>query len=250
MENGWIKLYRKIIDSSIFQDEHALQLWIYILVSVNHKEKKILFNKEEIIIKPGSGIFGLNQIVSDLKNLTNIKKSKFKKFKTIYYRKLKLLEKLGKLKLQPTNKFTIISVVKWVDYQTIETQVKLKRNSSETPVKTNKNEEECNKNEKEGLFEYLIRKIKTENLSHFKDKIIEFYKYRMNKPKAKQYKTEKGVDGLFRNMLLSKEKWGDLTTCLDIAMENDWQTPDPSYYKPDHFKGRCKTKEEILKEYR
>lgn len=150
MDNGWVKLYRKIKDSSIFQDEYTLQLWIYILVSVNHKKKKFLFNNEEMVINPGSGIFGMNQIVSDLKNLNNPNKPKFKKFKTIYYRKLKLLEKLGKVKLQPTNKFTVITVVRWDDHQQIETQVKLKRNSSETQVKTNKNVNNENKKE---LFE-------------------------------------------------------------------------------------------------
>jgi hypothetical protein len=149
MENGWIKTYRKIVYNPIFKDEHLLQLWMYILLSVNHKKTKIIFNKKEIVLMPGSGVFGLNQIVSDLKNLNNPKNSKFKKYKTIYYRKLKILEKLGNVKLQTTSKFTIISVVKWGEYQQDETQVKLKWNSSETQVKTNKNEKKEKKEKKE-----------------------------------------------------------------------------------------------------
>jgi hypothetical protein len=147
MDNTWLKLFRKLGESSIFEDEYLLQLWIHILISVNYKKKKLIFNGKEIIVLPGSGIFGLNQIVTDIKKITNQKTKKFKKFKTIYYRKLKILEKLRKVKLQPTNKFTIISIVKWEQYQQNETQVKLNCNSSETQVKTNKKVKKVKKEE-------------------------------------------------------------------------------------------------------
>jgi len=147
MDNTWLKLFRKLGESSIFEDEYLLQLWIHVLISVNYKKKKLIFNGKEIIVLPGSGIFGLNQIVTDIKKITNQKTKKFKKFKTIYYRKLKILEKLRKVKLQPTNKFTIISIVKWEQYQQNETQVKLNCNSSETQVKTNKKVKKVKKEE-------------------------------------------------------------------------------------------------------
>lgn len=146
MELGWIKLHRKILDSVVYQDSHLLQLWVYILLKVNSRPKKFLFNQKEMILEPGQGIFGLNQIVKDLTKLRDEDRANFKKFKTTYYRRLKLLEKLGKVKLQPTNQFTIITVTYWQQYQQSETPVKLQRNSSETPVKTNKKY----KNEKKG----------------------------------------------------------------------------------------------------
>lgn len=43
------------------------------------------------------------------------------------------------LQLQPTNRFTIVTVSSWDRYQSDVTPVKLQRNSSVTPVKTNKN---------------------------------------------------------------------------------------------------------------
>ena len=75
---GWIKLHRKILDSTVYTsgDAHLFQLWIYILLKVNHKKSRFLFNGEEITIKPGSGVFGLNQIVKDLTGLKNENKTK------------------------------------------------------------------------------------------------------------------------------------------------------------------------------
>lgn len=106
------------------------------------------------------------------------------------------------------------------------------------------------KGNKDTLLEFLKQKIKSENLSLFKDRIIEFYKYRMDKPKAKQYKSEKGINGLFRDIQLCKEKWGGINTCLEISMERDWLTPDVSYFKPEDFKNRGESSQEILERYK
>ena len=43
--NGWIMLYRKLIDNPIFLKPELLQLWVYCLLKANHKENKIIFNK-------------------------------------------------------------------------------------------------------------------------------------------------------------------------------------------------------------
>lgn len=98
---GWIKLHRKLIDSSIFTsgDSFLLQLWIYILLKANHSDKKIIFNEKELTIQRGSGIFGLNQIVKDLTKYKRENSKVFKKMKTLYYRKLLLLKNIGNLKL-------------------------------------------------------------------------------------------------------------------------------------------------------
>ena len=143
MDNGYIKLHRKLLENPIVLsgDCYLLQLWIYILLKVNHCDNSFLFNGEEITIHKGEGVFGLNQMVRDLAKVNDERCPKFRKFKTIYYRRLKILEKLQNVKLKPTNKYTIISIINWDRYQENETQLKLKRNSTETQLKTNKNEE-------------------------------------------------------------------------------------------------------------
>jgi len=156
---GWIKLHRKMLDNPIMTsgDSYLLQLWIHLLLSVNAIEKRFLFNGDEMLLRPGQGIFGLNQIVKDCTIYKDDTTTNFKRCKTIYYRRLKILEKLGNVKLQPTNKFTVITITNWNIYQSNETQAKLQRNSSETPVLTNKNNKN-NKNEEKRIISKDITK--------------------------------------------------------------------------------------------
>jgi len=77
---------------------------------------------------------------------------------------------------------------------------------------------------------YLESKL-TNGFKPYKEKIIEFYNYRMNKPKAKQYQTEVGINGLFRDITACQKQNLPINTCLDIAMEKNWQAPLPKYYK-------------------
>lgn len=95
----------------------------------------------------GQGIFGLNQIVRDLSGLKNENGKKFKSNKIRQYRRLILLEKLQSLKLKPTNRFTVITVLNWDQYQSIVTPMKLSRNTAVTQMLTNKNVKN-DKNEK------------------------------------------------------------------------------------------------------
>jgi hypothetical protein len=190
-DNGWIKLHRKMLENPICnsQDSYLIQLWLHILLSVNHKEKRFLFNGKEMIVEAGQGIFGLNQITKDLTGIKKDKSKSFSKMKTLYYRKLKILENLGNLKLQPNNKFTLITVINWHKYQnkecSIETQVNLQRNSSETQVKTNKND----KNDKNMLIKLYYNLINGET-----------------RPNAKTPTTADKVKCEIKKVILIKEK--------------------------------------------
>lgn len=219
---GWIKLHRKILDNPIFtsKDSFLIQLWLYILLSVNHKPKRLLFNKKEMVIESGQGIFGLNQIVKDCTNLKKEDSSKFKKYKTIYYRRLKILQNLGNVKLNPTNKFTLITVINWDKYQGIETQVKLKRNSSETQVKTNKNDKNIKNVKKEVLFEtfwnkYPNKKAKKKALQVwdkllFEEGLFEKIINALERFKfSKEWKEKNGTFIPYPATWLNQERWKD-----------------------------------------
>jgi len=73
------------------------------------------------------------------------------------------------------------------------------------------------------------------DLKQFSPKIIEFYKYRQQKPKAKKYKTEVGINGLFRDLANCLSAGYNVNICIDIAMERDWLTPSVDYFKPELF---------------
>jgi len=161
MDTGWIKLHRKILENPIFtsNDSYLIHLWIYILLSVNHKEKKVLFNQKEFVIKKGSGIFGLNQMVKDLTIYKKENSKNFKRMKSIYYRRLKTLALLKNIELKTTNKFTIITVIQWNKYQ----QTELKRNSSGTQTELKRKTKITNKNEEKEKNDNNDKKITKDN---------------------------------------------------------------------------------------
>jgi len=37
--NGWVKLYRKLMESAVWQDEGLCHLWVCCLLLANHAEK-------------------------------------------------------------------------------------------------------------------------------------------------------------------------------------------------------------------
>lgn len=115
---------------------------------------------------------------------------------------------------------------------------------SEEPKKENTPIVPEKKTQQLNFKDYLQEKIIENNFIGSKDKIFEFYKYRMEKAKAKQYKTEKGLNGLFRDLNGCRSAGLIVTDCLEIAMEKNWQTPDPSYFKNGNSMPRAANRSE------
>ena len=144
MNNGWIKIHRKIRDNCIYKDSHLLHLFIHCLLKANHKINTFLFNKQEITIERGQFVTGRLELAKEL-NMNS----------SLVYRKLKILENIGIVNIKTNNKFSIVTVLKYNTYQDVittseqqnEQQVNNKRTTSEQQVNTNKNNKKEN-NEK------------------------------------------------------------------------------------------------------
>lgn len=142
--NGWIKLYRKICDNIIWQNEKALKIWIWCLLKANHKGKEVLIGRQKIKIRPGQFVFGSNKATQEL----NISKS------TIHYWISFLIsERYIERKIFP--KYSIITILNWNKYQGVERKTDDKLDTNETqssPIKeTNKNVKNDN-NEKNNIY--------------------------------------------------------------------------------------------------
>jgi len=137
MHRGYIKIHRKIQDSFIYKDSFALHLWIHLILEANHKDREFIFNNKKQVCKRGQLLTGLNSLACE----TKINRSKVNRL-------LKMFKNETLIETQKTNRFTIITVLKYGQYQIVngksetqnETPVKLQRNSSETPVKPNNND--------------------------------------------------------------------------------------------------------------
>lgn len=151
MNNGWIKLHRKIEDSQVFADPNLLKLWVLCLLSANHKEG--WFDVDGIIepiqIVAGqfiTGRFSLHKAYYPRKKKQNVSA-------LTLWRWLEKLEKIGNLKIESNNKYSIVTIMNWDTYQNAvarpeqqpEQQLNNSRTTDEQQLNTNKNEENVKK---------------------------------------------------------------------------------------------------------
>lgn len=102
MLNGWIKLHRKLLDNGVFFDAELLKVFIWCILKANRKPKEVNGTK----LKTGQFITGRISASEEL----HIKPS------TVYNR-LQRLQRMGYINVKSTNKFSIISVLKYGQYQ-------------------------------------------------------------------------------------------------------------------------------------
>ena len=65
MNGGWIKIYRKIQEHWIWKSKEAFDkrsAWIDLLLLVNHKEEKVQFDNDFIIVERGQIITSLEKL--------------------------------------------------------------------------------------------------------------------------------------------------------------------------------------------
>jgi hypothetical protein len=143
---GWIRLYRKIIDSAVFQDAGLFKLWILSLLRANHRDNWVKIDGllKPIEVKRGQFITGR----FSLHDAFYPKKSETDKSPYTIWRWLETLQSLGYLHIKTSNKFTLITIVNYEKYQSDvsenaqqnEQQVSSRRAAGEQHVSTNKND--------------------------------------------------------------------------------------------------------------
>lgn len=147
--DGWLKLYRSILDSAVFQDAEVLKVWIWLLCNVAFEQHDTICYGKVIHLKPGQIATGRKKIAQ----CTDLNENKV-------YRALTALKSLGNIEIKSTNKYSIITVVNWDKYQ--DENGKRTSNEQQTNSKTTTDEQQDNskttqhKNGKNGKKEKKI----------------------------------------------------------------------------------------------
>ena len=131
--DGWLKLYRSILDSAVFQDAEVLKVWIWLLCNVAFEQHDTICYGKVIHLKPGQIATGRKKIAQ----CTDLNENKV-------YRALTALKSLGNIEIKSTNKYSIITVVNWDKYQ----DENGKRTSSEQQTNSKTTTEEHQSNSK------------------------------------------------------------------------------------------------------
>lgn len=138
---GYVKLYRSLGESEIFQNEKLLKVFIWCLLKATHKEREQRVGRQKVELQEGQFVFGRNTASIEL----NMAPSTLWDY-------MKLLEERHTINIKSNNKFSIITVEKWAMYQCKEeiTDIKVdkKQTSNKQQMDTNKNV----KNDKNNIY--------------------------------------------------------------------------------------------------
>ncbi len=140
---GWIALYRTIQDHYLWDDKpfNRGAAWIDMLLLANHQDNKFLLGNKFVEVERGSFI------TSELKLMERWgwSKTKVRAF-------LKILENDSMIVKKTDRKKTTITIVKYSDYQDLQTTEELQKNYRKTtkrPQKNTNNNENNDNNEEQ-----------------------------------------------------------------------------------------------------
>lgn len=137
MHRGYIKLWRKMQEKGWYKNPKHAHLWVHILLKANHIANEFMWNGEMIAIEEGQFLTGRKELSKE----TGIAESTIEKI-------LKVFEKEHQIEQQKTNKFRIISVINWKEYQKDGQKKEQQSDNGRTPKEQRKNTNKNDKNEK------------------------------------------------------------------------------------------------------
>jgi sensor domain CHASE-containing protein len=161
MTDGWIALHRKIYNSSDFNNQLEVAVFLYLVAMASHKPIQVVYRKKKLTLKRGE----ISIAYRDLAKKFNLS---MQNIKTI----IKNLKNSGNINQTLTKNLSIYSIVKYSKYQDLEATPNQKLTNRTT---TNTNIlYSINKNDK-SLSNMTVKpkKITIPTLQDLKTKIIE-----------------------------------------------------------------------------
>ena len=163
ISKGWISLYKKFTYWQWYKDINVKTLFIHLLLKASYEDT--VWNNIEV--KRGQVITSRNHLAEE----TGLSEQQIRT-------SLKKLQSTNEITIQPTNKFTLITIEKYDFYQTNNNKLTNKITNKSTEEITGKSttsnniynnniNNKLNKSKLNNLFNYLI--YKTENFGKFEE---------------------------------------------------------------------------------
>ena len=119
-------IYRDIIKNNIFQNTNVSCYFIYCLLKANNNPQRIIWNKQEMIVEPGSFITGRKEASKE----TGLSQQNIRTTQETLIN-LKLIEKST---TKSTSKFTYLTVCNYKEYKINETLQQLTNHQLTVPT--------------------------------------------------------------------------------------------------------------------
>lgn len=103
---GFALIHRKIMDVPFYKDAEAAHLWVHLLLRANHEQTLVSTDVGDVICERGEFITGRNTLAMETGLTADRVKSLLRKF-----------QNLGMITTKSNNRFTVLKVVKYDEYQ-------------------------------------------------------------------------------------------------------------------------------------
>jgi len=150
MDNGWIKLHRRILRNKLYPNGRPftkLEAWLDLLLLVNHKEAQVEIKYKTYRINPGESV----QSIKTWANRWGWSRKRVQRF-------FRFLKKEDMIDFVSDQNTTHLTICKWSGYQSKGTsnahRTHIKRTSEEHHTPTNKKDKNV-KNEKKAYAEFV-----------------------------------------------------------------------------------------------
>ncbi len=154
MKQGYVKLYRTILDSCVFDNPKLLKVWIWCLCKASYKEHDQVVGRQVQHLRSGQFIYGRKKAAMEL----NIPESTLNDY-------MQLLKKMKKINIKSNNKYSVVTIENWATYQidgySSDTKSDNKSATNKQQMDTNKND----KNEKNDNRKGMKRNEATGNIT-------------------------------------------------------------------------------------
>ena len=223
MTNGFIKIYRSMLNWEWFEDTNTTQLFLYLLLKANHKEK----DWRTTVIKRGELLTSVNKLKQATQQTVQQTRTSLQKLKLT-----------GAITIHSTSQYSIISICNYDKYQndnrsiskpinkpnnkaltnqlTSKVTNQLTDHATTTKEEKNKRKEEIKNNKKTSKKKFLLDSDFSKKLQN---KILEFVEYRED---IKQpLRSQKSIDLL--QLEIKKKEENVAIQELDQSILNGWK---------------------------
>ena len=193
--SGYIKVYRKLLTSAVFENEKLLKIWIWCLIRANWFEAPCMFEGKELQLDRGMFITGRYTGAEQC----NMNPSTF-------WKCIKKLEEIGNLTLKSDNKKTLVTIVNYSDYQDDILSEYQQSNNKVTTKEQQSNTDKEVKNIRSKEEEYVIPILEKWNRIAEKYKlstVIKISKKREIAITARLRESEFNLDSIENEIILS-----------------------------------------------
>jgi biotin operon repressor len=165
---GWVKLHRKILKWEWFQDDNTFRVFLHLLLTANYKNTKW----KGIEIKRGQVLTGRSSLAVTI----GISEQSVRTC-------LNRLKLTSEITIKSTNKYSIVTINKYEDYQIIDSNINQQNNQQPNKPSTNnqpttnhiqedKKEKNKEKEEEKEIFSIIINPEKEKEIVDFNAKLL------------------------------------------------------------------------------